>query len=304
MATRLDLQNSNVTLNSLNKTSLNQLPASEGVFIPVKNAILFCRIIGEGRPIVVAHGGPGLTHKGLLPGLAELSRHYQMIFFDQRGCGQSTGELDEDSMQIATSVEDMEEIRKALGLERISIIGHSWGGLLAMKYAVDHQESVDKLILLDSLPAAYQHNPSNPNPYLDGIKAIKSSDGYKTGNVDMISQSYKDLFSTFCYNPEKGNEIDLEFPTKEAALKSILIREEFEKNLFSQSYDYQKDVAKLYVPTLLIHGENDPLPVAISQSLHHLISSSEQPVILKECGHFPNVEQPVALVEQLEKFLK
>lgn len=77
-----------------------------------------------------------------------------MIFYDQRCCGQSTGEINASTINIETFVEDLDRIRQELGYKKISILGHSWGGFLAMNYATSHSENVDRLILSNSLPAS------------------------------------------------------------------------------------------------------------------------------------------------------
>lgn len=102
------------------------------IFIKTNDAQIFCRVFGKGEPIIVVHGGPGLSQDYLLPQMAKLAQTNLVIFYDQRGCGLSTGAINEDSIQIKTFVDDLEAIRKSFGYKKVTVLGHSWGGFLAM----------------------------------------------------------------------------------------------------------------------------------------------------------------------------
>lgn len=103
--------------------------------IKSQEADLFYKVIGSGTPIFVLHGGPGMDHKYFLPHLENLGNTFQFIFFDQRICGKSSWDLDSTSINMSSFVKDIEAVRKHFQLEKINLLGHSWGGLLAMWYA-------------------------------------------------------------------------------------------------------------------------------------------------------------------------
>ena len=115
---------------------------------------LFIRRVGSGEPVLVIHGGPVMEHGYLLPHLEPLADDFELIFFDQRLSGRSAPRVDPETVRIATFVEDIEALRMALGLERIHLMAHSWGGLLAMHYALAHEENLRSLMLLDSMSAS------------------------------------------------------------------------------------------------------------------------------------------------------
>ena len=102
---------------------------------------------GSGEPAIVIHGGPLLDHGYLQPYLAPLGDELELIFYDQRLSGRSDGVVDSASVRLDTFVDDIEALREALGLERVHLIAHSWGGLLAMKYATAHPDR-GKVVLL------------------------------------------------------------------------------------------------------------------------------------------------------------
>ncbi len=105
-------------------------------FTQINGTQLFYKIIGKGTPIVILHGGPGLDHSYLLPQMAELAKTHKLIFFDQRASGKSSVDSDTNSTTMKNLVEDVEGIRKAFKLGKMNLMGHSWGGLLAMFYAI------------------------------------------------------------------------------------------------------------------------------------------------------------------------
>ena len=100
-------------------------------FANVNDVQLYYKIIGEGEPIVVLHGGPGFDHNHMLP-FVELANDYKVIFYDQRATGNSTGNVDVNSITVDNFVEDLEGLRKKLNLGRVTLVGHSWGAMLAM----------------------------------------------------------------------------------------------------------------------------------------------------------------------------
>jgi proline iminopeptidase len=100
----------------------------------------------SGQPAVVLHGGPG---GGISPFLRQIHdpQHYRIIVFDQRGCGQSTPHAELAENTTWDLVEDMEKLRRHLGIERWQVIGGSWGSTLALAYAQTHPERVTGLVL-------------------------------------------------------------------------------------------------------------------------------------------------------------
>ncbi|TVQ05815.1 MAG: alpha/beta fold hydrolase, partial [Balneolaceae bacterium] len=128
---------------------------TEGMLM-VNETDLYVNIIGEGEPLIVLHGGPGLSHDYFLPHIELLSEEVKVILFDQRGMGRSSVELDSTSFSLDLLVEDIEALRKELGIDAIHLMGHSWGGIVAMQYAVTYPGSLKSLILCNSMPATPQ----------------------------------------------------------------------------------------------------------------------------------------------------
>lgn len=263
-------------------------------YVKADGAELFCQFDGKGDPLVVIHGGPGLSQDYLLPQMARLSENYFVIFYDQRGSGRSTGELKE-SGNLETFMNDIEAIRKEFGFEKISILGHSWGGFVAMKYATIHPNSVKRLVLVTSMSACYEDFKlfleewnKRMAPYKSQLESITNNSCFSEGDPTLHEQLLKLIFATYFFNPNKVCELTLSMSRK-AALNGIEARKIFNDEV--KDYDLLSDLGQLYLPTLIIHGDSDPNPLQSATHIHTAIKNSKL-VVIKECGHFPYIEQP------------
>ena len=118
--------------------------------ISVGDTRLFVEIDGRPLPpLFLMHGGPGANHLRLKRDLADLRNWFQLVFIDERGCGQSD-KCPQSTLTVAHNVADMEAIRATLGLEKISVLGWSYGGMLAAAYAARYPRRLDRLFLLST----------------------------------------------------------------------------------------------------------------------------------------------------------
>jgi len=281
---------------------------SKEIFIKTNDAQIFCRVFGKGEPIIVVHGGPGLSQDYLLPQMAKLAQTNLVIFYDQRGCGLSTGAINEDSIQIKTFVDDLEAIRKSFGYKKVTVLGHSWGGFLAMQYAIAHPHSINKLILLNTMPPSsegfslfIQEWMKRMAPYQDELKAIKDTPEFTKGNPSTIEKYYRIIFGRYCYNSEKADLLNL-YMSPKASIDGAQVYEIFRQTLFTKSFNFQDQLKSLKIPTLIVHGDFDPIPPSTAEMLHQNIPDSQY-ILIKDCGHFPYVETPDELFKQLNTFL-
>src|SRR5947209_10706483 len=106
---------------------------------------------GNGDPVLVLSGGPGFAAAYMLPVARHIGQAHRAVLLDQRGTGQShVDAYDAKTINLAAFVADIEALREQLGAETLAIVGHSWGGMLAMSYAAAHPGRVGTLILVDS----------------------------------------------------------------------------------------------------------------------------------------------------------
>lgn len=278
------------------------------IFVDSSNSKIFCRTMGKGKPLIVIHGGPGLNQDYLLPQLGQLAKNNFVIFYDQRGCGRSTGEIHQDTMNVATFVDDLEAIRKAFHFEKISLLGHSWGGFLAMQYAIAYPQAVDKLILSNSMPASSDEIAlfineyiKRTTPYQEELAFIKTTKEFQEGAPELHEQFYRTIFRTYCHHPEHADLLNLKMSSS-ITLNSIKINELLKETTFKNPVNLHESLKTLRIPTLVVHGDGDPIPTVTAKNISNSIKHSKY-VEMKHCGHFPYVEQPDSYFKILGDFL-
>ncbi|MGA9182170.1 MAG: alpha/beta fold hydrolase, partial [Candidatus Acidiferrales bacterium] len=127
-------------------------------FIDARGVLIYYMTVGRGAPLVIVHGGPGASHDYFLPYLLPLARHNRLIFIDERGSGRSQKLDDPSGYTVENMVEDVEAVRQGLVLGKISLLGHSYGGVLAQAYALKYQNNLTHLILCSTFPSTSQMN--------------------------------------------------------------------------------------------------------------------------------------------------
>ena len=261
-------------------------------FIPVRGAQLFCRILGKGNPIIIIHGSPALSQDYLFPHLAKLSEDNLTVFYDQRGCGHSTSSLTEKEINVSTFVADIDDIRKSLNFDKVILLGHSWGGFLALKYAFQHPDSVQKLILLDTMPASQEEFTlfitevtKRLDPLHDELQRLESTDLYKSGDPETVEKQLKLVFQTYLYNPEKIHQLNFRLP-QQGILSGFKTFELLCQEIFMKPYDIFDNLSTIKCPTLILHGDSDPISYQMAEHIHQSIPNSTF-IKIDQCGHFP-----------------
>lgn len=283
------------------------VPSKEG-FVKTANGQLYYQTMGQGDPVIVIHGGPGMDQGYLLPGMAELSQKHQVVFYDQLGCGRSTATvIDESHITINSFVEDIETLRKALKFEKVTIVGHSWGGMLAMHYAVKYPKNIKKLVLMNTVASSGIHDfveelEKRTLPSAGEFEKLKVSQEFINSDPQAIAQYYRLFFQYYFHNPKDLEKLNLQLEPKGAAT-GAKVAKILEESIFVKYTDQHDDLQKLKIPTLIIHGESDVIPMSAANSMAHSIRGSKL-VVLKNCGHFPYIEQPTQWLDAVERFLK
>src|ERR1700756_4057862 len=120
--------------------------------IPVRGTGLYCREVGRGAPMIVLHGGPDFDISYLLPELDRLSDKFHLIYYDQRGRGRSADHVKPEDVTLESEMSDLDEVRQHFHLDKVVLLGHSWGTVLDLEYALRHSEHVSRLVLMDPAP--------------------------------------------------------------------------------------------------------------------------------------------------------
>ncbi len=267
---------------------------------------LYYKILGNGEPIVVLHGGPGLNHTYFLPQMAQLAQDYRLIFFDQRLSGLSSGDVDSTAISMQHFVEDVEGIRKTFQLGKMNLMAHSWGGVLAMWYAIEYPENLRSVILVNTNAASSelalqaQRILGKRFTREDSLKRaqIMQSQAFKNQEPQAFAELFRVNFRTVFYNRALADSLTLKLQPNFAANSSKL--QYLLKDL--ANYDLQAELAKITCPTLLVHGDHDATPLDAIKKIHKHIHDSRL-LVLKNCGHFPFIEIPEMFFNHVKTFI-
>ena len=283
-------------------------PVKDG-YVAIANGRLYYQVVGKGDPVIVIHGGPGLDQGHLLPGMAALASLHQVVFYDQRGSGRSNlATIDEQSISIEQFVEDLETLRRTLGYQKVTLIGHSWGGMIAMRYAIKYGVNVTKMILMNTMPAtsAGMHDfvenvLERIEPSAKELESLQKSSDFLNGDAKAISKYYGVIYKYYFHKPEDLAKLNLNlFPT--GAATGVQVAKLLEKLIFTNFVDITDDLKTLKIPTLVIHGTSDVLPQHTAEEIAKAIKDSKL-VVLQQCGHFPYIEKPQEWLQATESFL-
>ena len=283
-----------------------EIPSSEAL-MPINGTELYVKRMGAGEPIIVVHGGPVLEHGYLLPHLAPLAESYELIFYDQRLSGRSAGTVDSSSVRLATFVDDIEALRRALGLDRFHLMAHSWGGLLAMHYAVRYGDNLQSLVLLNSMSASsalWREEETVLAQRLteeDKAKgaAIRETEAFANQDPEAIAQLLQVSFKPQFHDRTLANELVLyvpdDYPNRRRQFGYMMV------DLLS--FDIHDALAGVAVPTLIIYGSDEPGAELGGAALRRQLQRSTF-VVIRDAGHFPFIEQPREFVREVTSFLE
>ncbi len=290
-------------------SSVDDHSPSEG-HVLTDRARLYYRAIGEGRPIIVLHGGPDFDHHYLLPEMDRLAASFRLVYYDQRGRGRSAGDIQPEEVSIASEIEDLDAVRRHFGFGSAALLGHSWGGVLAMEYATRHPDRVSHLILVDTAPgsaedwlALRQHLPRTRAPGdVERMEAVASSARYQAGDLEAEMEYYRIHFSATVPQPERLEQVIGRLRTHFTE-ESVLTARAIEQRLYdetwrSEGYDLIRKLQALRIPTLVLHGARDFIPVALAARIARAMPCGRL-VVLEACGHFAYVESPDAVHEHV-----
>jgi proline iminopeptidase len=162
--------------------------------IPVGGAELYSREIGKGTAIIVLHGGPDFDHSYLLPDMDRLSDSYRLIYYDQRGRGRSAEGVRPEDVTLDSDIADLEKVRQYFKLDSVVLLGHSWGTVLALEYALRYPQRVSRMILMNPAPASTDDFKQFRKERLerlgsdaDRLNAMRASAAYQEGDPDAVA---------------------------------------------------------------------------------------------------------------------
>lgn len=257
--------------------------------------------VGSGRPVVVLHGGPDFDHSYLRPELDRLAASVRLVYYDQRGRGRSAAGVRAEDVSISSEVADLDALRRQLGLEAVAVLGHSWGGLLAMEYATRHPDRVSHLVLMNTAPvwhdgwlALRRHAASLRSPSATA-RMRELAPIVEGGDLDAEREYYRLHFGVTVADADLLERIVVRLRTHFTGPTMRLARA-IEDRLLAETvqrpaYDLRPRLGALAVPALVLHGELDFIPVDVARDVAGAIPGANL-VVVAGGGHFSYAEQP------------
>lgn len=292
------------------------MPRSEG-FTATTDAPLYWCAYGEpgGERLLILHGGPGAHHDYLLPQMLRLAEPAdapprELLFYDQRGGGRSRSDTAdrEGAITWETHVRDLERVVHELRAEPLTLLGYSWGGLLALLYAREaaaRRASVAplRMILLDPAPVARHFREQferefarrQASPEVQALRDELAASGLRERDPAAYRhRSFELSVAGYFADPRAARD-----------LTPFRVTGRVQQSVWGSLGDYDlladPEFRAITLPTLIVHGRQDPIPLESSEQCASALRATL--VVLDQCGHVPYVEQPHALFAAIEEFL-
>jgi proline iminopeptidase len=257
--------------------------------------------------LLVLHGGPGAHHDYLLPQMLALADDYELLFYDQRGGGRSKTD-DRAPITWETHVGDLASVINELGVDPLTLVGYSWGGLLALVYSIEAAAArvspmPDGLVLIDPAPVTRAYRADFEREFarrqasadVARLRAELAASDLRERDPDAYRQRAFEL-SVAGYFADPAASHDL---------TPFRVTGRVQQSVWDSLGDYNLlkpgalDTVK--VPALVVHGRQDPIPLASSAAAATVLGARFVPI--DGAGHVPYVEQPAALLSAIREFL-
>ncbi len=268
------------------------------------------RRVGQGPPLVCHGGGPGFSAL-YLGDLAGLGGQLELVLLDPRGTGGSSRPADRGAYRIEDYVSDLEELRAHLGLERMHLLGHSHGGIVAMAYVARYPERIERLILastlacsspeqLQALEAGMERHAGEPW-YADARAALEAEEAGNFASDEELADLVIREFPFYFANYGEAERAYLDTLRGEVPNADTLRL--FNKEIW-ESFDLRPQLARITAPTLVITGQADFITGPVSAAEIGEGIAGAETVILPDTGHFISIEAPEAFRDAVLEFLQ
>jgi proline iminopeptidase len=256
--------------------------------------------------LLVLHGGPGASHDYLLPQMLRLADERELVLYDQRGGGRSKSD-DREPIGWRTQVADLALVARELALEPLTLVGYSWGGLLALLYAIESSRDASlprprRLVLIDPAPVTREMRDAFERDFaarqrgraVAALREELAASGLRERDPDAYRQRGFELsVAGYFADPRRARDLT---PFRVVGRVQQSIWESL------GDFDLRPDLARLSLPALVVHGREDPIPLASSEAIAETLGA--RLVVLDDSGHVPYVERPDALFDAITSFLR
>ena len=288
------------------ETKVEESVAGSGKLVPLNGTDLFVREMGQGETILVIHGGPVLEHGYLLPHLNKLAETNRLILFDQRLSGRSSADVPVEDVTFEKFLGDIDAVRVYAGEESVHVMGHSWGGLLAMMYATTFPEQTRSLILVSPMPASWNDWQEESMRLAslaleqDAIdrERVMQSEAFAQQEISAFEELYEISFRGQFHDRSKVDQLTFYIPPdlNERSRRFGALMPQF------QDYNLYESLATISAPTLVMYGAAEPAASMSGLKIRDAIDGAVFSII-PDAGHFSFVEAPDEFNDVLQQFL-
>lgn len=281
-------------------------PRAEG-FTKSTSLPLYWREDGpaDAPPAVLLHGGPGAHHDYLYPQCLELARTHRLFTYDQRGGGQSKTD-DRDPITWRTQVDDLARIVPEFDLIPLTIIGYSWGALLALLYALEATRNSainapHQLVLISPAPITRAWR----NDFERNLAQRQRSDVVESMRAELNASGLRE--SDYAQYRQRAFELSVAGyfanPARASSLTPFRVTGRVQQSIWESlgDFDLRDALRSIHTRALVVHGRQDPIPLESARAVSDALGA--EMMELDECGHVPYVEQPDALFGRIKSFL-
>ncbi len=268
--------------------------------VRVNGVDLFTRTIGDGPDVIVIHGGPGAHHDYLLPQFDALAQGRRLRYYDQRGGGKSQVSRDTE-VGWRDQAADLDGLISLWNAEPATLLGYSWGGLLALLFATEHPEHVGRLALVSAAPVHAGARREFQQRLSERMKApaiVRARDELRQSG---LRESDPEAYRKRAFELSVAGYFT--HPARARGLTPFRVTGRTQQAVWSSvgDYDLREKLASLSVPALVLHGQHDAIPISSAEETASLLDA--QLVVFEHSGHVPYVEEPHKFIAALDAFL-
>jgi proline iminopeptidase len=302
---------------ALSAAAAAQAPAVKhprGAYATINGTKLWYETEGQGEPLVLISGGPGDSHAVFHPFFSRLADRYQVIYFDPFGVGKSDRAKSPREYTFGREVDDLEGLRKALGLGQVNLFGLSFGGMVAQAYAIKYPQAVKRLILADTFYSGemWQANDDSCNYEIrnqypevwDELQRLRAK-GLRSNAPEHQKAYYSVPLGLFYFHDaSKAARLPKEEGNTDVYYAIAGDDADFKIGGDIAALDFRTSLPKLQMPVLVIAGRYDrvSLPRYAVEFKRYLPRARF--VTMEESGHFALIEEADKLLALLRDFLK
>ena len=269
----------------------------------VNGTTLHCESIGEGRPCLALHGGPGTDASGLARSLAPIAAELglRLILYDHRGHGRSEWVPVEQCTQDQLAA-DVDGVRQALGLGPVDVLGISWGGFLGLMYAARYPSAIRSLAVVGAAASRDFMERAEDNARrratAEQWAAYRSLWDGSLSDDASFRRAFETIRPLYFFDPARAAEnnaarADVRY---RLAVRRFVIEHEYSR------YDCRAELSRIACPTLVAVGRHDWIcPVDQAEEIARLVPGAEL-TVFEACGHSPHIEQRAAFTCRLAAF--